>query len=504
MRVLLITGRLAAPGVRQAVREVPSGIEVGVEVIDTDAAVLAPYAAVKRAVAQRLPEGWELVVVPGLWIGDTRRLADELGVPVVRGPKHFAQLASFLKALAEGWQPPPDRPADEVLAKYWLQKFAKRDRGAPILRIGSRTLYAEGEPLLIAEIVDATEKPVERVLAEAQRYLEEGADIVDVGVPARGAEPTTVAERVKALLAKGVPVSIDTHDPELIEVAVREGAQLVLSVTPETAEVLSQRVKGTPVVVLPSRIPEDPVERKEALQNAIEKVREHGFRYTIADPLLHPPIIPGLLHGIATLALFRRSSKLPVLLGAGNVTELVDADSPGMNALLACLAVEAMPSLVLTTEASWKTYGAVTELRRSLQLATLARYVKSPPCNLGVEAFCFKEKRCLDEPLPPNLKEPEILEPPPRRVKGREYFRIGVDRKHRRILALYYSASGELRVFSGASARRIVRGLIEKGLLTDPGHAAYVAIELERAFTALATHRSYQQGRSVFDPPPYQ
>src|SRR5687767_4595178 len=73
-------------------------------------------------------------------------------------------------------------------------------------------------------------------IAAAQRMVEEGADLIDVGGESTrpGAAPVAVDEElgrtipvVRELADQGFAVSIDTHKSEVARAALQEGAQVV-------------------------------------------------------------------------------------------------------------------------------------------------------------------------------------------------------------------------------------------------------------------------------------
>ena len=73
------------------------------------------------------------------------------------------------------------------------------------------------------------------------------------------------------------------------------------------------------------------------------------------------------------------------------MTELLDADSIGMNALLAGMAQEADASIIFTSEHSDKTRGSIREMHRATEMMVLARdrpYAK----DLGIDLLVLKEK----------------------------------------------------------------------------------------------------------------
>ncbi len=75
-----------------------------------------------------------------------------------------------------------------------------------------------------------------RACAQARRFVEEGADLVDVGGESTrpGAAPVSVAEEIDrvipvvvALRDAAVPVSVDTRHAEVMRAALAEGADLI-------------------------------------------------------------------------------------------------------------------------------------------------------------------------------------------------------------------------------------------------------------------------------------
>jgi dihydropteroate synthase len=73
-------------------------------------------------------------------------------------------------------------------------------------------------------------------IAHAQRLIEEGADILDVGGESTrpGAEPVAIDEElrrvlpvVEALRARPIPVSVDTMKPEVMRAAIAAGASMI-------------------------------------------------------------------------------------------------------------------------------------------------------------------------------------------------------------------------------------------------------------------------------------
>jgi dihydropteroate synthase len=111
-----------------------------------------------------------------------------------------------------------------------------------------------------------------QAIAQAQRMVAEGADILDIGAestrPYGGAEPVTADEELRRLqpvlpqiAALGVPVSIDTMKAEVAAWALDHGATVANDVwglqrDPDMARVIAER--GAPVIVMHNRDSADP------------------------------------------------------------------------------------------------------------------------------------------------------------------------------------------------------------------------------------------------------
>jgi dihydropteroate synthase len=132
-------------------------------------------------------------------------------------------------------------------------------------------------------------------MEQAERFIHEGADIIDIGGESTrpGAEPVSAVvelERVVPLVrtlatAADVLISIDTYKAEVAEAALEAGAHIVndvwgLRADPQLAKVVAQR--GVPVILMHNRSSWAHAEIKERLggryvnmpyENLIEEVK---------------------------------------------------------------------------------------------------------------------------------------------------------------------------------------------------------------------------------------
>lgn len=505
MKVLLLTGKLAFPLVKKYSRV--EGVEAEVVMAPVPVATFLTPALAVRELEKREVKGYDLILLPGLVRFDPSEVEKRVGVPTYRGPKHAADLPPVLERLGEV-ELSKEVPACELLKEETrkraerllreVEERARRRMGEGAFLLGRLGVGGGFPPRVMAEIPDAPLLTDEEVVERARRYLEEGAEILDVGMVAGREFPERAGELVSLLKREfGVPVSIDTLNPKEMARAAEEGADLIVSLDRSSLRKFERT--DLAVVLIPPRVERE--RRKRELLRLVEEAKERGFGKVVADPLLEPLNL-GLLNSLRVLGEIREERPgLPLLMGVGNVVELCDADSPGMMALLAGMGMEAGVSLFLTVEASDKTRGSVGELRMARDMMLLARKRGSVPKDLGLDLLLLKEKRRKEEPYDPSQEtRASILEEePPReatKLEGGSFFRIRVEGDEIRAV-LHRGGKAEL-VFRGKSAEGLCRRILKEGVVEEPSHAAYLGRELQKAEIALRTGRSYVQEGGLF------
>ena len=496
MRVVIVTGRLAAP----AARELAERFGAKVHVADAEVASLLTPERIARSLGR--VEDADLVLVPGMVRGDVSEVAESAGVPVYKGTRHIADLEEVLRNIEE-LKLSTTEPADSLLEQQVkracreLEMVEGEEMRERLLRrrgnmlIGEVAVGRDFPMRVIAEIEDADRLEDARLLERARYFRECGADIIDLGFA--GASPVRVTEAVELLRGEGFTVAVDTMHPRNIAAAIDAGADLILSFDREMIEEFPGT--ETPSVIIPrsrGRVPEKAEVRVRLLEENIAIAVEQGFRRVVADPLLSP-LNFGFVESIAAYRMFgSRNPDVVMLFGAGNVSELVDADSTGVNALLAGIASEVGASLLFTPEASNKTRGSVRELSTAAKMMFLAKRRSSPPKDLGLSLLMCKEKRLRREPVPEEVRRAEQVSARAAspRWDRKGYFRIYVDD---RIYCAHFSGGRVDVVVSGNSARDIGDTLLRLKLIGEISHALYLGRELQKAEDALRSGRSYVQ-----------
>src|SRR5207249_9815352 len=145
----------------------------------------------------------------------------------------------------------------------------------------------------------------------------------------------------------------------------RAGADYLLSLSLDTLWI-AEEVASTPVL-----IPRQPTD-EASLYAAVEHMERRG-RKALADSILEP--LPfGLMASLVRYERLRvRFPDTRIMMGIGNLTELTDADTTGINAILLGIAAELKASAVLTTEVSGHARRAVREADVARRLMYAAR-----------------------------------------------------------------------------------------------------------------------------------
>ncbi|MFA5220702.1 MAG: dihydropteroate synthase-like protein [Methanoregula sp.] len=466
MRILLPTGSATADMVKKAA----AGFDADVVVTAKVASFLTPH-----ALQDLIKKGaYDAVVVSGMCTASFERVEKETGVPVYLGPRHAADLALVLPLLGTV---PLSRtvPADDFLAAKKADEAMRSivslesDAEFDFLIRGTK-IGGTSRMKVLAEIMDAHTQ--DDIRAVTERFFADGADIVDLGF---GFDATPVdVTRVFSLLADiDRPLAVDSQDPALIRAALFR-ADLILSLQETNIPLIGDEIarSGAAAVVVPG---------DSTLAKNCTMATRAGIACIIADPLLQP-VGSGL---VGSLKNFKKN-RYPLFFGAGNVVELLDADSIGANALLAGMAQEVGTSIIFTSEHSDKTQGSIREMRRATEMMILSRD-RPYPKDLGIDLLVLKEKRRRREPpveyetLTTAKKMPDEITYDP---KGN--FRIGIDGDQ-----IVAAING--KAVKGKHWQDLLFTILSHGDVSLLDHAGYLGRELYKAELAIRYGRSFEQ-----------
>ena len=529
MKVLIVTGELAYP----LIKEVVSGSkeDIIVHIVDNTqvAAFLTPRLIineVKKCFSDQLDE-IDMILVPGLIKKGTREITKELGIPTFKGSTDGADLAMVLN-LVGSIDLSEDKPADKLIeeekrseAFKFIDEFENDTENIQKLLEKPNNIMIRNLPVgedfpmrVLSEIANAPFLSKEALINKCQYFVDSGADMIDIGMAAGEDFSDKIPELIETLrpIVGDRPLSIDTLNPDEIRVAAEHGIDFVLSLdlgnNSEIKDLLIE--KNIPAVLLPTNFsqgksPKSPSERVESMHQLIRDTE--GIRY-VADLILDPVNSSSIVESIIACHEFHKQNPAPMFFGVGNVTELMDADSGGVNVLLAGIGMELGVSILFTPEESGKTRGSVYELSTASKMMFLAKHRKSIPKDLGINLVAFKDKHKRNDII---LNEREGIEET-RQVEPMKFvrdkagsFKINVDYgttvRDSRITATHFKKNKPDLVIVGHSAKEIYEEIITKELVTRMEHAAYLGSELQKAEIAMITGKEYVQDFELFKNP---
>jgi len=517
-KVLLITGALAEDAVKRYAKE--SRVETEIVALKIAVAALLTPETVAKAIENMTLKGFNVILVPGLVRGDTSIITKTVGVQTFKGPRYAADLPTVLDSLGEV-QLSTVVPACDLLRaklqKKALQEIANAEQNREELLkkpgsmlIGNLTVGKDFPLRVLAEIVDAPLMKDEKIQTLAKEFVQAGASIIDIGMVTGESRPSDakhVIELVKQVV--DVPVSIDTLDPAEIQAGVHAGAELVLSADAGNLEAIAPYVQNVAVVVIPTNqcqgyFPKKAEDRVKYMEQLIEKAKKLGISKCLADLILEPSDV--LESFLAFKEFAARNPDVPLFVGVSNVTELIDADSVGVNALLARLSQEVDASILLATEKSTKAKGTVAEEVAAAKMMFLAKKRGSVPKDLGIDLLILKDKRVHEEPYDKKLEvkakvvtateksEPAILD-------SMGMFKIFIDRVDNVLVSVHYTSldmTKPINIVKGKTADSVYAKIAAMGLVSKLDHAAYLGSELAKAEIALRTGKEYIQDNVLF------
>lgn len=432
-KLLFLTGRLAEQRLNNILQTMQPDFAYEVENIGVSVAALMTADMIKRRLS--MVDRADRVIVPGLCRGDLVSVSQHFKVPFVHGPDDIKDIPMFF---GHDYKPPD---------------------------------LSQHDVMIFAEIVDAPEITVEEIVLRAEQYRRDGADVIDIGCLPDTPFPH-LEDSVVALHELGLKVSVDSLEQDYLLRGGRAGADYLLSLN-EGNLWIADEVQSIPVL-----IPEQHGDM-DSMYRAIEKIAAQD-RPFYADCILDP-IHFGFMDSLLRYNELRQQCPdIEIMMGIGNLTELTEADTTGINAVLFGIVSELGINAILTTEVSPHARSAVREADVCRRIMYAARREGSLPKDLCSALLSTHERK----PFPYSSTEirelaAQIRDPSYRIQVSDE----GIHAYNRDGIVM---ADNPFTIFPQL-----------EGIQDDAPHAFYMGVELARAQIAWQLGKRYMQDQEL-------
>jgi len=434
-----VTGRLAESALRSILEDLASkhGFSYSLDVLPITVAALMTPRWIRRHL--EVPAIATHLVLPGYCETGIAELSDSVAIPILIGPKDCRSLPEWFGGKSE-----------------------------PIT-------LDNHDIKIVAELNHAPRSSITEIIAAAKKLVADGADIVDFGCDPSKRCPT-IADYIKAMIAEDIQVSVDTFDSWEATQATRHGASLVLSVNSSNRE---QAVDwGTEVVVIPDAPGDD-----RSFHETIAFLTQRNVPHRL-DPILEP-IGTGFINSLVRYSQTRKQyPEHNMLMGIGNLTELTDVDSAGVNMVLMSICQELGIRSVLTTQVINWSKSAVKECDLARRLTYHSVKHGIPPKRLSDQLVLLRDAKLLPYPR-------EAIEDLAKTLKDNNYRIFAQDEElHLLSAGVHLQDCDPFRLFD-----RLMQQEISSNV--DAGHAFYLGFELAKASIALQLGKQYEQDQAL-------
>lgn len=437
-RLAFVTGKLAERSLREVLGQMENKIDFDYDVFSMPISVAALATTDWIASHIKLSQKYDRIVIPGLCRGELDSIQDKFSTDVVRGPKDLQDLPEFF-----------------AIDQEKKSNFGKHDIE------------------LIYEINHAPSLTLQELHKQANDAICQHADIIDLGCNP-GETWHAAGDAVRLLKSEGYRVSIDSFNPKEIELAVAAGVDLVLSVNSSNRHLAKDWM--VEVVAIP-----DTPDNLDSLQETVSFLNDANVPHRI-DPILEP-----IGFGFAaSLQRYWQARQLfpnvEIMMGIGNLTEMTEVDSAGVNMLLLAICQELGIRSVLTTSVINWCQSVLLELHTARKLSYYAVNHNVVPKHLDSGLVMLRDAKL-------KYKDRNELRRLADQIKDKNY-RIFV-------------SGNEVYLFNHRCFLHAKNPyeLLAMLMQTDPeitaDHTFYLGYEISKAFTALTLGKNYVQDQSL-------
>ena len=432
-KILFITGKLAERQLKRILRSMKPDFGFKINQIGVNVAALMSENIIMRRLNK--PKDIDKIIVPGKFRGNLKKLSKYFDIPVERGPDDLTDL--------------PD---------YFGMKSAEKE-------------LTEYECDIFAEIVDAALLAPRKILKIAKDYISQGANVIDLGcMPDTKFEH--LEEVIKALKKLNIKVSIDSANEQELVRGARAGADYILSINEKNMHIMNNIKLSVPILIPSTQGDLKSLER-------IIKIFIRNKKDFYADPILDP-IHYGFSESLTRYVNLRK--KFPMIkmfMGTGNLTELTDSDSSGVNAILMGLVSELSINAVLVVQVSGHCRNSIRETDIARKIMYFSKINKRLPFRINEGLMTTSNRK-------PTRKSKKEINEIKNLIKDKN-FRIFLSDKGINVLNSDTNIEGT-DPFDFYTSLKVEN---------DASHSFYLGVELARAQIAYQLGKNYDQDNEL-------
>jgi dihydropteroate synthase len=235
---------------------------------------------------------------------------------------------------------------------------------------------------------------------------------------------------------------------------------------------------GCEVVVIPD-VPND----EKSFHATIDFLSQHGVSMRL-DPILEP-IGFGFAKSLARYSRCRADyPDATMMMGIGNITELTDADSAGINVLLLSICQELGIQSILTTQVINWARSSVRECDLARRLVHFACQEGVPPKHLEPNLVVLRDERV-------NMFPPEAIAQMGQSIRDKNVRLFATaDELHAISAGVHAHSSDPFAVMQALLSS-------EMGDSIGADHAFYLGYEMCKAHTAMVLSKQYEQDQPL-------
>ena len=525
MKILIITGKQAYQKVKDAVKKY-NFIDVH-EATVSIAAFLTPNMIIKEIKTlenkknDKLYNIYDYILITGLIRHDLSKVYDETNILCYKSTREASDIPLLIDNLNEITLSTTDyadnqiikfvkMKAEQEINEIELKPIINNDDGKENIIIGNLKVGNRYPMRVLGEIIHTPWLSDKELEEKIIYYLNSGADMIDLGMISNENHSNDLKRIVN--IARDLtdkPISVDTLNTKELITAIKLDVDMILSVDGGNSDELIPYLKdsNTTAVCLPTNyklnsVPETIDNKINQMEKNIKKLMDNDIQ-VVADPILEPINNNGcnFTESIIACKLFKEKNNIPMFFGVGNVSELFDADSNGVNATLTAIGSEIGANILFTPEASGKCKYSIKELKIASKMMFLAKKRKSLPKDVGYDLINYKDKKFDEIITYKRYNDIPIIEAKEnnKQILDEGSFKIELDRKNKQIIAIYFDRRKTPKlIIKGSSPKEIYETALEHNLVKKIDHSAYFGRELQKAEIALKIGKKYNQDFELF------